>query len=112
VADFDSVYLKHYVMDTKPLVVDGKFRWDRATQIIISPKLQYYLHNFTAFSWPVIAFLQGQDPDVNTSTNAVLCLVKFIVSIFVYYLIIRRMCASVRDQMEHEPDNGDRLKES
>ena len=99
-----------YWFDSKPLYEDGKVRVDRLFQVLVSPKLQYYLHNAVAFSWPVFSYALDLGENY-TAVGAFLSAMRFVVSIFVYYLIIRRMCAAVRNQLETDKDKGDRQKE-
>ncbi len=111
VMEHESIYVKSAWFEMKPLRDKGHFRWDRLFQFFISPKLQYYIHNATAFSWPIVAYFQNIEAEAPSLTLAITSFLRFLVSIVVYYVIIRRMCASLRDQMEKEKDGGRKMKE-
>ena len=103
------LYDNSAVLEMKPLYESGKLRKDRLFQVLISAKLQFYLHMFCVFGWETISYLQGVDG--GSLGGAMIGWAKFTFGIAVYYLIIRRMCASLRDRMETSNDNGKQLKE-
>ncbi|GMH84065.1 hypothetical protein TL16_g09805 [Triparma laevis f. inornata] len=100
------IYDHNAWFESKPVWVDGQFRFDRCLQVLVSAKLQFYVHNTCAFGWPVVGWLL--DKDGQTVVSAASGVVKFCIVCFVLYNVIRRMCASLRDQVESE--NMQKLK--
>eukprot|EP00520_Triparma_pacifica_P017702 CAMPEP_0118665476 /NCGR_PEP_ID=MMETSP0785-20121206/18643_1 /TAXON_ID=91992 /ORGANISM="Bolidomonas pacifica, Strain CCMP 1866" /LENGTH=1406 /DNA_ID=CAMNT_0006559605 /DNA_START=152 /DNA_END=4368 /DNA_ORIENTATION=+ len=114
------IYNKKAFLEMKPLWVpvyeDGrlirsKFRLDRLIQVLVAPKLQYYLHITCVFGWKIYAgaFSVGDYSIMDVPVG----IVSFIISIFIYYYIIRRMCAALRQRMEpgYTTDSGVALRE-
>ncbi|GMI31668.1 hypothetical protein TrRE_jg6451 [Triparma retinervis] len=115
-----SIYDKNAYLEMKPLwvpvyengrKVSSKFRCDRLVQVLVSPKLQYYMHNVCVFGWRVIGALMGVGN--YGMFDVVIGVVSFIMALFIYYYIIRRMCAALRQRMEpgYSTDDGVELKE-
>jgi len=116
-----TIYSKNTYLELKPLweekyingrhVARAKFRFDRLAQVLVSPKLQYYLHNYCVFGWRVVAAFVGVDD--RGAVDVAIAIVSFGFAMAIYYYIIRRMCAALRQRMEpgYTKDDGIALKE-
>ena len=119
-AQYPSIYDKSAYLDSKPLwdpilengrQVRSKFRWGRLIRMVVSPKLQFYLHNICVFGWRIVGAMMGVGN--YGMSDVVIAVASFIMAMFIYYYIIRRMCAALRQRMEpgYSSDNGVELKE-
>ncbi|GMH78929.1 hypothetical protein TrST_g6135 [Triparma strigata] len=93
------IYDRNAWLESKPIIGEnGEYRFDRMLQMLVSAKLQFFCHNACAFGWPVAGYILGKD-DLAMS-DAGWGVLNFFVVTFILYKVIRRMCASLRDQVE------------